>query len=842
MKDDNNIADDSYRTYRLLYLGAAAVLALFLVLAGVILLASGDDKPPLRSNISPPTATPIPTGTPFPTATFVRVASEPTPTETSQPTMASTSTASAPAATPTRIPITPEEDWSSERNCVAGDEVLLEAEGGVRSWVRNTHGQYAVYNISMLTDEIIEAGIIENVDYERNDWGESYSLYDEGSFEAYFEIIHLDSTTITISTYADVITGKAFFLPDVLPGATLRVTFARDSDPASLRLRIDDDGDGEIDRELEPDGAVTGRAACETVEPVFRAETAQVEPGVAEVTLIGEDNEGGSGIGGIFYHVFDDLSDTQQASETVRWPSRYVGPIRIDKGSIVLFLGWDNAGNTTIWQDVVVLGGFGPDVAGSIEVDGPAVQIETPLPGQNALLQFEGQAGQRVAAVLSDNTYGQSPSQIAVHMRILSPDGELLGRSPHTGSLDEILEVTLEVDGTHTLVVDPFSVATGEATVALYGPVDSQGTISFGGSPATVMFDTPGQRATLTFEATAGQRLAVDAIALVRESGGCLPGSESFFDLYVCNFKLELLGPDGEVIDELPFVDERGDQTDILTLPTTGTYRIEIDPGGLVTGVVDIRLLTFDPGDVLIPDGSPVTVTLERPGEVASIGFTGEARQTYLVTISDVKIGTSRCCTVHYHVLTPDGERAKYGYPSPYETGPDGPQTVPSQGAYASEWNKGLPHSGFVGTDGEQFLMSTPEDGQYTLILDPDEGGIGSLAVSMEKLGPVWVDAVIDGPAIDLEIRYSEQPGIVQFTGDAGDPVVVDLAVDPESAYKMYSTDLTIFGPDGRVLYADGGVHRGIVMFTPSETGIHWLELVNRAGNVDTVTVQLSSR
>ena len=96
-------------------------------------------------------------------------------------------------------------------------------------------------------------------------------------------------------------------------------------------------------------------------------------------------------------------------------------------------------------------------------------------------------------------------------------------------------------------------------------------TITVGGPTKTVTTTTPGQNAKLTFSGTAGQRVAVSFSA---SSYGTFTGS--------------LLRPDGSAQTSSVISGATGSLATV-TLGSTGTYTILVDPSGDATGSVTVR-------------------------------------------------------------------------------------------------------------------------------------------------------------------------------------------------------------------------------------------------------------
>src|SRR6185295_18153413 len=146
-----------------------------------------------------------------------------------------------------------------------------------------------------------------------------------------------------------------------------------------------------------------------------------------------------------------------------------------------------NTGNMTLTLYNVV------DVTGTITPNGPAVNVTTTIPGQNAKLTFAGTAGQRMSIK------GSTTLSACWSVGLYQPDGSQVTNLFSCGSTLFIDPQTLPVSGTYTVLVDPNGSATGQATINLYEVNDVTGTINFGGPTVNVTTDTPGQNVRLTF-------------------------------------------------------------------------------------------------------------------------------------------------------------------------------------------------------------------------------------------------------------------------------------------------------------------------------------------------------
>src|SRR5207244_9577429 len=152
------------------------------------------------------------------------------------------------------------------------------------------------------------------------------------------------------------------------------------------------------------------------------------------------------------------------------------------------------------------------DPSVTLDGSGSPASVSTSVPGQNMVARFQGTAGRRVSLTLSA---AGIPSGSVTLRR---PDGSVLANGAVGSSGGFVDAVSLPVDGTYTIVIDPSGTVTGSVTLQLYDvPPDTTATAVVGGAGSTVSTSVPGQNSSLTFTASAGQRLSI------RVTGSGLP-------------------------------------------------------------------------------------------------------------------------------------------------------------------------------------------------------------------------------------------------------------------------------------------------------------------------------
>ena len=127
------------------------------------------------------------------------------------------------------------------------------------------------------------------------------------------------------------------------------------------------------------------------------------------------------------------------------------------------------------------------DVTGSITPGGASTTVSMgPVPGQNALVRFDGAAGQRIALRMSDVTIGTSTC-CSARVSILKPDGSTLVYATPVGTNGGFIDTrTLPVAGSYT-IRRPAGNDLGSMTLTLYDvPPDVTASITPAGPPVTV--------------------------------------------------------------------------------------------------------------------------------------------------------------------------------------------------------------------------------------------------------------------------------------------------------------------------------------------------------------------
>jgi von Willebrand factor type D domain len=382
---------------------------------------------------------------------------------------------------------------------------------------------------------------------------------------------------------------------------------------------------------------------------------------------------------------------------------------------------------------------------GTLTVDGGSAAVTTTAPGQNATVSFGGAAGQRVFVGCAE-TAGIGA---AATYTLRGPDGAVLRTAyscPASGTAFD--RVTLPAAGTYAIGIDPSGGDTGTITLtAKTIPADLTATASLDGTPAAVTTTVPGQNASVSFDATAGQRVYVNCT----ETSG------------ISTATYTLLGPDGATLNAIYSCPSSGTVFDTTTLPDAGTYTVTIDPPGAETGTITIGVHAV-PADVTAAAtaGTPVTVTTTVPGQNAAVTFAGTAGQRIFISCSE----TSTVSAATYLLRDPTGATVKASY------------SCPSSG---TAFNTTV-------------LVRT---GTFTVTVDPPGSETGSFTLTVRTPpADATAAATPGGAAVSVTTTTPGQNASVSFTASAGQRVLVSCA---ESAGVGTAT-YTLRDPDSEIV------------------------------------------
>jgi hypothetical protein len=397
------------------------------------------------------------------------------------------------------------------------------------------------------------------------------------------------------------------------------------------------------------------------------------------------------------------------------------------------------------------------DSTANITPGGSPVTIGTTVPGQNALLSFNGAAAQRITLNISSVSLVGGNAHTDVTIR--KPDGSTLATANFVGSGGGFINTqTLPVAGLYTILVNHQTSTTGSVTLTLNDvSADVSASIVPGGSPVTVTTTSVGQSALVTFDGNADQRVSL------KISGVAMTGGNGYVDVSIKK-------PDGTNLVTVSFINSSGGFIDTKILPVTGTYTILVDPQGTNTGSATLTLYDV-PADFtssIVPGGSSVTATTTVPGQNAQLFFAGLANQRIFLKISG-PIFTGGTNLASVTIKKPDG-------------------TVLAVTTVMSS-------TVFIDT------QTLTADGAYTILIDPSNTTIGSATLTLYSVPNDLVGTITPGgESVTVTTSAVGQNANLTFDGTANQRVSLRITNVVLTGGTSNRANIVIKKPDGLIL------------------------------------------
>jgi hypothetical protein len=245
--------------------------------------------------------------------------------------------------------------------------------------------------------------------------------------------------------------------------------------------------------------------------------------------------------------------------------------------------------------------------------------------GQNGTITFSATAGHRYSVKLAPVTVTGNAINSA-RISVLKPDLSVLVANTNFGSSGAFLEpFTIVTGGTYTLKIDPRQWYAGSVTATVYDvSADQAGTITAGTPlPLTFAAGNAGQNATETFSGTAGQKVSLNLTGVTVGSNPISGTKVSIVTGSTTVVAATDAGTNGKFIEP-------------VTLPSTATYTIKVDPQGANTGGITLSLANFgsDTTGTITANGSATVVTSTAAGQNGTLTFTGSVNQRIALNLS----------------------------------------------------------------------------------------------------------------------------------------------------------------------------------------------------------------
>jgi YD repeat-containing protein len=400
------------------------------------------------------------------------------------------------------------------------------------------------------------------------------------------------------------------------------------------------------------------------------------------------------------------------------------------------------------------------------------------------LMLFDGTANQRVALSYSNNT-------IAIGaMTIISPTGfELF--APGSGyffSSGFVEPLRLPMTGTYTIMVDPENTNTGSMPITLYDvPADLSGSITIGGSPVSIATAIAGQNASLSFSANAGQKVSLSMAS----------STIGLADIYIKDSWGANIGS--------RLISTGADFMDTVTLPSTGSYTVKVDPRTVLTGGVTLTLNNAnDVTGTITPSGSSAGVTINVPGQSGVLTFSGTSGHR-------VSLAGSSCTFGEYSI-----------------------------GIYKPDGSVLTSNSGFLGSSPFFDPQTLPSTGAYSIVVNPQWTNTGSISLTLYDVpADVSGSISIGGSAVSVTITVPGQNGQLTFSGASGQQVTVHI-----TGSTLGNFPVSLLKPDGTVLTSSNSFWNSnfdLTTQTLPSTGTYTIRIDPSGATTGTLNVTVTS-
>ena len=427
--------------------------------------------------------------------------------------------------------------------------------------------------------------------------------------------------------------------------------------------------------------------------PIASLDTTVLDSGEVGVTLSAVDpGEKPSGIAGIQYWIWDEGGQEQRFHE----------PFIVPSGTEIIYRAVDKAGYPDGPKTYVVLEGQADAAHGEIEINGAPVEISADDNSDQIRLTFEGQARQHVRVDLED----VDPGRAIERMVVVGPDQRNVAAWTKPRDGDDDLRVRLWETGIHTLLL-MLDDAGASVRVRLEQLADVEARLEATGEPLTVKIEESGQEAYVSFDGQAGQRIRFVALDNEFDAGG-LP-----------EINIEIRDPHGELIERYALNHPTSLARDDYELERTGRYTVRLNPQKENTGQSTLALFDIERETTAIEtDGTVVERAIAGRYDSIWLEFEAES-EVWLRLEVETEGGESACCSNALYIKDTEQETINS---TVYEV---------FDGA-VRKWKNGQPRIIITaGADGVTYWFQVPEDGTYTIEINPADDPTSQITLSL---------------------------------------------------------------------------------------------------------------
>ncbi|MCB0032573.1 MAG: protein kinase [Anaerolineales bacterium] len=439
-----------------------------------------------------------------------------------------------------------------------------------------------------------------------------------------------------------------------------------------------------------------------------------------------------------------------------------------------------------------------------IGLDTPT-QVQFEGAGVPLVYAFEAVAGQ---TIFFDEQGIVEESFSNTMFSIVAPNGQQVaeqrGTSVNSGDIGPLM---IEESGLYQLEIRPSEqTAPSQMTFTIWelDPVVMEnGEIPFG-QLISGRFETPGQSAMYTFEGDADQTIFFDEQGI---EDGVISKWSTF----------SIFRPNGQLLTESRGTSVNSADIGPLLLPEDGTYMIVIDPDA--DNIPAYQFFLWDVEPPLVDEreiglDESVMVDFGVPGQTAVYTFEGRADQTIFFDEQEIEDGVISKWTV-FSIFRPNGLLLMEIRGSSVNSADMGP-------------------------------LRLPDDGTYTIMVDPDVDNTPAVRFFVWDVSPAVVDEreIALGEVVEVEFVVPGQTAVYTFEAEQGQPFYLqEFEIEDEGGVN-WRTDFIITAPNGLTFAESYGSPVNRVRLgdmTAGESGVYTLTIDPTTDNTPSISFSLET-
>jgi hypothetical protein len=363
--------------------------------------------------------------------------------------------------------------------------------------------------------------------------------------------------------------------------------------------------------------------------------------------------------------------------------------------------------------------------------------------GQYSWLGFTATAGETLA--INESSIATMPASQNVQLTVYNAGGASIGSVGSGSASTATLNLPNLAAGTYYLMASPTYAATATLQLTVVPGVSALQPVD--GSTSSYSTSEPGQNAYLQFSGTAGENVGIAITGLSLSSGS--------------QVNITISEPNGNfLVNTSIFTNVPGNNFNLLNLPVTGTYTIEIMPASPLQ-TMSFNLTLSPPVTGSLSLSTPQSVSL-LAGQYTWLSFTATASQTVAVNESSIA------------------------------TAPAG------QNVQLTVYNSSGGSVGSVGASGSNGTINLTNlaAGNYYVMASPGHAATATLQLIVAP--GVSATPPLDGTTATYSTSELGQNAYFQFSGTAGENV--GLAITGLTVSSSNYANITVTQPNGNFL------------------------------------------